>query len=180
MSSKSLPYSKKDVYYDNAKFRHRSFFKVLHFLDLSRFCASSSTYLMLTHTSPTNSVTGGFVKGSKNNSVEHITGGGIRFRNIFRKPPRLPPQLPPGEKGSTGNLGHERRKLNSDPKWIARQQDVKKAFIHAWSGYKKYAMGYDELMPVSKRGVDGLGGLGATVVDALDTAMIMGADEVVS
>lgn len=35
MWSKSLPYSKKDVYYDNAKFRHRSLVKVLHFLDLS-------------------------------------------------------------------------------------------------------------------------------------------------
>ena len=41
-------------------------------------------------------------------------------------------------------------------------------------------MGYDELMPLSRHGVDGLGGLGATVVDALDTAMIMGLDEVVS
>lgn len=29
MSSKPLPYSMKDVHYDNAKFRHRSFFKVL-------------------------------------------------------------------------------------------------------------------------------------------------------
>jgi mannosyl-oligosaccharide alpha-1,2-mannosidase len=64
--------------------------------------------------------------------------------------------------------------------WITRQQKVKEAFTHAWSGYKKYAMGYDELMPVSQRGIDGLGGLGATVVDALDTAMIMGIDEVVA
>lgn len=35
-------------------------------------------------------------------------------------------------------------------------------------------------MPLSHQGVDGLGGLGATVVDALDTAIIMGADEIVS
>ncbi|KAI3741597.1 hypothetical protein L1987_59271 [Smallanthus sonchifolius] len=40
-------------------------------------------------------------------------------------------------------------------------------------------MGYDELMPLSRIGVDGLGGLGATVVDALDTAMIMKLDDVV-
>ncbi|KAB2637198.1 mannosyl-oligosaccharide 1,2-alpha-mannosidase MNS3-like [Pyrus ussuriensis x Pyrus communis] len=133
-------------------------------------------YLMLTHTSST---TDGLVKSSKN-GTEHIKSGSIRFGNIFRKPPRLPPQLPPDEKGSRGNIGLDHKKLNSDPKWIARQQNVKKAFIHAWSGYKKYAMGYDELMPVSKQGVDGLGGLGATIVDALDTAMIMGADEVVS
>lgn len=41
-------------------------------------------------------------------------------------------------------------------------------------------MGYDELMPLSRRGIDGLGGLGATVVDSLDTAIIMGIDEIVS
>ena len=41
-------------------------------------------------------------------------------------------------------------------------------------------MGYDELMPLSQRGVGGLGGLGATIVDSLDTAMIMDIDEVVS
>ncbi|KAF2316697.1 hypothetical protein GH714_042038 [Hevea brasiliensis] len=72
------------------------------------------------------------------------------------------------------------RRLNTDPIWLERQQKVKEAFIHAWSGYKKYAMGYDELVPLSQRGVDGLGGLGATSMDALDTAMIMGANEVVS
>ena len=41
-------------------------------------------------------------------------------------------------------------------------------------------MGYLKLLPLSQRGVDGLGGLGATIVDALDTAMIMGIDDVVS
>jgi len=39
-------------------------------------------------------------------------------------------------------------------------------------------MGFDELQPFSKHGVDGLGGLGATVVDALDTAMIMGSSNI--
>ncbi|KAM7500676.1 hypothetical protein LguiA_025090 [Lonicera macranthoides] len=41
-------------------------------------------------------------------------------------------------------------------------------------------MGYDELLPLNQKGVDGLGGLGAIVVDALDTAMVMRLDEVVS
>ncbi|OAE34945.1 hypothetical protein AXG93_593s1010 [Marchantia polymorpha subsp. ruderalis] len=63
--------------------------------------------------------------------------------------------------------------------WRQRQEEVKTAFRHAWKGYKDYAMGYDELKPLSKRGVDGLGGLGATVIDALDTAIIMDCDEVV-
>ena len=52
--------------------------------------------------------------------------------------------------------------------WKQRQTEVRKAFKHAWSGYKQFAMGYDELQPVEKVGTDGLGGLGATVVDALD------------
>ncbi|GJY94159.1 mannosyl-oligosaccharide 1,2-alpha-mannosidase MNS3 [Tanacetum coccineum] len=86
-----------------------------------------------------------------------------------------------------------------------KEESVQKAFLQAWSGYKMYALGsdelmplskrgidglgglgdtvsmlyYDELMSLSKRGIDGLGGLGATVVDALDTTMIMKLDDVV-
>ncbi len=40
-------------------------------------------------------------------------------------------------------------------------------------------MEFDELQPLSKHGVDCLGGLGATIVDALDTAMIMGLSNIV-
>jgi mannosyl-oligosaccharide alpha-1,2-mannosidase len=35
-------------------------------------------------------------------------------------------------------------------------------------------MGFNELQPLNKHGVDGLGGLGAIVINALDIAMIMG------
>lgn len=91
---------------------------------------------------------------------------------LWRRPPRLPPRLTPDEMNKKGSsLDHS--------KWVSRQQKVKEAFIHAWSGYKNFAMGFDELMPVSKRGTDGLGGLGATVIDALDTAMIMGENGIV-
>ncbi|KAG2689021.1 hypothetical protein I3760_09G120500 [Carya illinoinensis] len=189
MSSKSLPYSMKDVDYDNAKFRHRSFFKVitqtLFTSKVRRDCQSCSTgkflvlvlffgllYLMFTHTSPAHSAT--------ENEENLITKGGSRLGMFWRKPPRLPPRLPPEEKGSDSSFSHEHEKLNAPSNWISRQQSVKKAFIHAWSGYKRYAMGSDELMPLIQRGVDGLGGLGATIVDALDTAMIMGVDEAVS
>ncbi|XP_059435673.1 mannosyl-oligosaccharide 1,2-alpha-mannosidase MNS3 [Corylus avellana] len=191
MSSKPLPYSMKDVHYDNAKFRHRSFFKVitqtLFTGKVKRDCQSCSTgkflvlllifglaYLMLTHTSPAHSVTDRL--SVKNNEENVVTNGGSRLGKFLRRAPRLPPRLPPDEKSSNSSVGLETEKL----KWIARQESVKEAFVHAWSGYKGYAMGNDELMPMSKRGVDGLGGLGATVVDALDTAMIMGANEVVS
>ncbi|XP_004486029.1 mannosyl-oligosaccharide 1,2-alpha-mannosidase MNS3 isoform X1 [Cicer arietinum] len=195
--SKSLPYSRKDVDYDNAKFRHRSFFKVItqSFLtnNRKRDCISCSTgkflclilifgvaYLVLTHkTSPGHVVSRDQVIGM---TEEHSnsTIGASRLKKFWRRAPRLPPQLPPDTKGSNTSIDHVPATLDVKALWITRQQKVKEAFIHAWSGYKKYAMGYDELMPVSHHGIDGLGGLGATVVDALDTAMIMGVDEVVA
>ncbi|KAL7202573.1 hypothetical protein ACSBR1_034106 [Camellia fascicularis] len=189
--SKSLPYSMKDVHYDNAKFRQRSRFKMitqtLLTSNVKRDFVRCSTwkfllllmigglaYLMFTHTSPINSVNSLSKEGNLS------MNGSNKFGRFWRKPPRLPPRLTPDQISSNNISIHEPEKLNAASKWRARQQSVKNAFIHAWSGYKKYAMGYDELMPLSQRGVDSLGGLGATVVDALDTAMIMGIDEVVS
>ncbi|KAJ7571681.1 hypothetical protein O6H91_01G172400 [Diphasiastrum complanatum] len=49
--------------------------------------------------------------------------------------------------------------------------------LHAWSSYEKYAWGYDELQPQSRRGINQFGGLGATIVDSLDTLYIMGLHE---
>ncbi|CBK19517.1 alpha-1,2-Mannosidase [Caenorhabditis elegans] len=57
-----------------------------------------------------------------------------------------------------------------------RQKAIVRAFQHAWSGYKKYAWGHDELRPVSKRFDDSFG-LGLTIIDSLDTAIIMGLEE---
>ncbi len=45
---------------------------------------------------------------------------------------------------------------------------------HAWAGYEALAMGADELQPLTRRGKDPFGGLGATVVDALDTLWMLG------
>ncbi|KDP34441.1 hypothetical protein JCGZ_11912 [Jatropha curcas] len=64
-----------------------------------------------------------------------------------------------------------------DPIDIQRREKVKEAMIHAWSSYETYAWGHDELQPQSKNGVDSFGGLGATLVDSLDTLFIMGLDE---
>lgn len=116
----------------------------------------------------------------KNEENNGSTNGVERLKKFWRRAPRLPPQLPPDTKRSNNGIDHVASPLDVKALWITRQQKVKEAFTHAWSGYKKYAMGYDELMPVSQQGIDGLGGLGATVVDALDTAMIMGIDEVVA
>ncbi|KAK9064312.1 hypothetical protein SSX86_015692 [Deinandra increscens subsp. villosa] len=194
MSSDTLPYSMKDLHYDNAKFRRRSLFQVISntFLTkrVKRECMACSTgkflallmicgltYLMLTHASSIHSINNhvSSVVGSEEGD-KSIINGGIGVRRFWRKPPRLPPRLSPDEVNSNNK---SMTKPNMESEWTSRQESVKNAFIHAWSGYKNYAMGNDELMPLSKRGVDGLGGLGATVVDALDTAMIMNLDDVV-
>ncbi|EPS74039.1 mannosyl-oligosaccharide 1,2-alpha-mannosidase, partial [Genlisea aurea] len=67
--------------------------------------------------------------------------------------------------------------VSSDPIDSHRRQKVRDAMIHAWSSYEKYAWGYDELRPQTKNGVNSFGGLGATLIDALDTLYIMGLDE---
>lgn len=69
-------------------------------------------------------------------------------------------------------------KLPSDDDWTAtgqldRANAVKDAMLHGWSNYKQYAWGTDELVPSEKKGKDWMG-LGATIVDSLDTLYIMG------
>ncbi|KAK4480775.1 hypothetical protein RD792_011626 [Penstemon davidsonii] len=67
--------------------------------------------------------------------------------------------------------------VSDDPIAIQRREKVKDAMIHAWSSYEKYAWGNDELQPQSKNGINSFGGLGATLIDSLDTLYIMGLDE---
>ncbi|CAA7394604.1 unnamed protein product [Spirodela intermedia] len=58
--------------------------------------------------------------------------------------------------------------------YVERREKVKEAMLHAWNSYVKYAWGQDELQPQSMDGVNSFGGLGATIVDSLDTLYIMG------
>ncbi|CAN6451107.1 unnamed protein product [Victoria cruziana] len=64
-----------------------------------------------------------------------------------------------------------------EPLDIQRRDKVKEAMIHAWTSYEKYAWGQDELQPQSKSGTNSFCGLGATIVDSLDTLYIMGLDK---
>ncbi|KHJ86567.1 glycosyl hydrolase family 47 [Oesophagostomum dentatum] len=57
-----------------------------------------------------------------------------------------------------------------------RQRAVVAAFRHAWQGYRKFAWGHDQLKPVSG-GYSDWFNTGLTIVDALDTAIIMGLKE---
>ena len=53
--------------------------------------------------------------------------------------------------------------------------EVKTEFLHAWSSYRKYAWGHDDLDPLSKKPRDWYGTpLLMTPVDALDTMILMG------
>jgi mannosidase alpha-like ER degradation enhancer 2 len=52
---------------------------------------------------------------------------------------------------------------------------VKTEFLHAWSNYRRYAWGHDELLPLSRKPHDWYGqSLLMTPVDALDTLVLMG------
>uniref|UniRef100_A0A336LEB7 alpha-1,2-Mannosidase n=1 Tax=Culicoides sonorensis TaxID=179676 RepID=A0A336LEB7_CULSO len=59
-----------------------------------------------------------------------------------------------------------------------RRDKIREMMIHAWTGYKKYAWGANELRPVSKKpyneGIFGKNEIGLTIIDAIDTLYIMG------
>ncbi|KAK9757135.1 hypothetical protein RND81_01G142700 [Saponaria officinalis] len=75
------------------------------------------------------------------------------------------------------NDNSESKAVSEDPIAVERRQKVKEAMLHAWGSYEKYAWGQDELQPQTKNGVNSFGGLGATLIDSLDTLYIMGLDE---
>lgn len=79
--------------------------------------------------------------------------------------------------GDKSRFKIKRKASPADPIEVQRREKVKGAMLHAWSSYEKYAWGNDELQPKSKKGVDSFGGLGATLIDSLDTLYIMGLDE---
>ncbi|NXD30572.1 MA1C1 mannosidase, partial [Spelaeornis formosus] len=67
-----------------------------------------------------------------------------------------------------------------DPESRARRMKVKEMMKFAWDNYRQYALGKNELRPLTRSGHVGnmFGGLrGATVIDALDTLYIMELEE---
>ena len=58
-----------------------------------------------------------------------------------------------------------------------RLESVKELFQHSWEGYKKHAWLQDEVAPLTGGYKNEFGGRGATLVDALDTLLIMGLHE---
>ena len=64
-------------------------------------------------------------------------------------------------------------KEESDILAAKRRHDVQGAMLHAWSNYETFAMGKDELLPMSRGGRDNWGGMAMTLVDSLDTLWMM-------
>ncbi|KAJ7591434.1 glycoside hydrolase family 47 protein [Mycena floridula] len=56
----------------------------------------------------------------------------------------------------------------------ANRQAVKDIFQTSYEAYRQFAFGHDDLSPISKGFSDGRNGWGATIIDALTTAHIMG------
>lgn len=57
-----------------------------------------------------------------------------------------------------------------------RQKAVIAAFKHAWKGYKAHAWGHDELKPISQKFSEWFG-VGLTIIDSLDTMLLMNLKE---
>ncbi|NXN93501.1 MA1C1 mannosidase, partial [Rhinopomastus cyanomelas] len=72
------------------------------------------------------------------------------------------------------------RRDGEEPETRARRMKVKEMMKFAWDNYRQYALGKNELRPLTRNGHIGsmFGGLrGATVIDALDTLYIMELEE---
>ncbi|CAG8582791.1 11060_t:CDS:2 [Ambispora gerdemannii] len=63
--------------------------------------------------------------------------------------------------------------------WTRRQHAIRNAFKHAWNGYVRDAWGYDEYHPISRSGTNlsNHGSIGYTIIDSLDTMIIMNLHE---
>nr|AAG48158.1 class I alpha-mannosidase [Ophiostoma novo-ulmi] len=90
----------------------------------------------------------------------------------MRRLPRVSPVMLNGIPKIQHTFGAE----SADAKAVrlARLEQVRNNFTHAWTGYKKHAWMADELKPVKGTGASHFGGWSATLVDTLDTLWIMG------
>ena len=76
--------------------------------------------------------------------------------SALNKSPFFHSECPPIPHNDTQQQPDPQRIEESHPedpetlKWRERAESVKAAFKHAYTGYMKYAKGYDELLPVSK------------------------------
>ena len=59
-----------------------------------------------------------------------------------------------------------------------KRREIVDMFKKSWNGYKKHAWGYDEIFPISKKGRTNWGDVAVTMIDAVDTGIVMNLDDV--
>ncbi|KAI0747266.1 seven-hairpin glycosidase [Irpex lacteus] len=89
------------------------------------------------------------------------------FHNAFGGPPPHHPQAPWMHPNPQSAL------------WKERADTVKAAFRSAYAAYERTAYPHDELRPVSNLHSDNLNGWGASLMDSIDTMMLMRLDDLV-
>ncbi|KAH8724351.1 glycoside hydrolase [Phaeosphaeriaceae sp. PMI808] len=101
----------------------------------------------------------------------------IKWKDLpLRHPVSSIISLPKGESVSIPRIQHAfgAETTHNKEQRLQRQAAVKEAFLHSWAGYKKYAWLQDELTPVTGGYKNTFGQRAATLVDTLDTLIIMG------
>ena len=78
------------------------------------------------------------------------------FHGFGPRPGHGPPGPPPPPKWKWPPLMNDQspKPKPSGVDWAARAENVKNSFLHAYHGYEKYAMPFDELQPVSNGSVN--------------------------
>ncbi|XP_023654516.1 ER degradation-enhancing alpha-mannosidase-like protein 2 [Paramormyrops kingsleyae] len=71
-------------------------------------------------------------------------------------------------------IGHAKRKEDSDQEMAHYRDRIKAMFYHAYNNYLENAFPYDELRPLTCDGQDTWGSFSLTLIDALDTLLILG------
>ncbi|KAF9269065.1 glycoside hydrolase family 47 protein [Marasmius fiardii PR-910] len=61
--------------------------------------------------------------------------------------------------------------------WEDRAEQVKSAFVFSYHAYERFAMPHDELRPLTGGYVDNFNGWGVSMIDSLDTMLLMGLKE---
>lgn len=61
----------------------------------------------------------------------------------------------------------------------SRAEAIKQAYVDAWNDYADHAFGADGYAPISKTGEGGSGGWGLIIIDGIDTAVVMGLQDIV-
>lgn len=85
-------------------------------------------------------------------------------------------QMPAGTPKPIPRIQYDFQKESSAERKVRLEKldVIKRAFLHAWNGYKQNAWGKDELTPVTASYKNPFNGWGATLIDSLDTLWMMG------